>query len=177
VNGLVLLLAAGLAGVGLLASRDADAGQEGSPADDTDGGAMTDWTRYDDLFHKYGSLYGVPFEWLKAFALVESDLGRDPLVVRHQLSRDGKSKGIMQLILSTARDYKPDVTLDELDDPELSVDLAAQHVAMLIRLFGQDEQAVVMSYNEGQGNFKKGVMDWGYFNKWAKALNEVKENV
>jgi soluble lytic murein transglycosylase-like protein len=168
---------AGLAGVFFFASREADAGESSSPADDLDGGAMSDWTKFDSLFKKYGSINGVPWEWLKAFCIVESDLGNDPLVVNHQLSRDGKSKGIMQLILSTANDYKPGVTLDDLDDPELSVDLASQHVGMLIRLFGQDEQAVVMSYNEGQGNYKKGVMDWDYFNKWQTALNKVKGNV
>lgn len=139
---------------------------------------VDDWNRYDALFKKYASRYGLPWEWLKAIALNESDLGRDPLVVNHQLSRDGKSKGLMQLTLPTAQDYKPDVTLDELDDPELSVDLAAQYLAYLYRRYAGDPQKVIMSYNQGQGNTDAGkTYALGYFQRWQRNLNQVEENV
>jgi len=66
------------------------------------------FTKYDNLFHTYSSMYSVPWRWLKAIAMNESNLGRAPSVaagilnpsdVTQSVSSDGKSYGL------TARNY------------------------------------------------------------------------
>lgn len=133
-------------------------------------GAVTGaWERFDDLFIKYAQIYGLDPNWLKAFALNESDLGRDKSVaagldnpddVAGSTSSDGKSWGLMQVTLSTGRDYDPDVTPQKLNDPNYSVDLAAHLISDLMRAFPPDQHPrnlewMVKSYNQGRGNTNK----------------------
>lgn len=120
------------------------------------------FTRWDPLFQKYGAAYGVPWPMLKAIAMNESSLGTAPSVARGlaapndiegSKSSDGKSWGLMQLTLPTARDYM-DVTQADLNNPDLSVELAAMFLSDLQRQFDSEEY-VVKSYNQGAGNSRK----------------------
>lgn len=173
-----LLVIGAIALAGAAFFKNAAGAGETSAAEDVDGGAMTDWTRFDGLFKKYGEINSVPWEWLKAIAIKESDLGRDPLVVAGKVSRDRKSWGLMQLTLPTAGDYKPDVTVADLNDHETSIDLAAQHLGFLFRRYGGDPRKVIMSYNQGHGNTDAGkTYAFGYFQEWQKNLKRVEENI
>lgn len=124
--------------------------------------------KYDVLFRKYGTQYGVKWSWLKAIAMNESSLGRaksvkrgleEPSDIEGSKSYDGKSWGLMQMTIPTARDYDPSATPERLNDPDYSVKLAARFVRSLQYAFEtidpRFEEWVIKSYNQGQGNTQK----------------------
>lgn len=126
------------------------------------------WTRWDALFKKYGAQYGVPWTWLKAIAMNESSLGEHPSVKRGiaspgdadgSKSSDGKSWGLMQLTLPTARDYAPQAQVKDLNDPDFSVRIAARFIQFLMRqiptVSARYQEFVIKSYNQGLGNSRK----------------------
>ena len=126
------------------------------------------WTRFDALFQKYGSKHGVEWKYLKAIALNESDNGREksvarglatPTDVQGSKSSDGKSWGLMQVTLTTARGLDPQATEVKLNNPEYSIDLAARYLAQLQRTFPMIEtrwlEWTIKSYNQGPGNTAK----------------------
>ena len=126
------------------------------------------WTRFDQLFRQAQAKYGVEAKWLKAIALNESDLGRErsvstglenPADVEGSKSSDGLSWGLMQVTLTTGRDYDPSVTPQKLNDAAYSVDLAARLLRDLKDAFPLSDprylEWVVKSYNQGRGNTAK----------------------
>jgi len=154
----------------------------------------SDKPSYDDLFKKYASKYGLDWQILKAIAVVESSLGQAPSVLRGlanandvdgSKSTDGKSWGLMQVTLTTAKDYDSFATPQKLNNPDYSVDLAAQHLKMLEGLFDKSDpryrEWVIKSYNQGQGNTlkeKQGKIPTGYANDyWKKYLAAYKKVV
>lgn len=146
-----------------------------------------DFYRYDSLFKKYGAQYGVPWRWIKAVSIVESNLGRAKSVARGiaspsddegSKSSDGLSWGVMQTTLETARKYGGAiVTAAWLNVPENSIKVGAAYLANSIRVFGKsDRESVIRSYNGGTG-FKKTVLGQTvtpiYYAKFLAALNTV----
>lgn len=120
-----------------------------------------EFTLYDPLFRKYG---GAGWARLKAICMNESSLGRHPKVARGienpsdiegSKSEDGKSWGLMQMTIPTARDYDSTATEVKLNDPEYSIRLASKFVASLERQFPGNEEFIVKSYNQGAGNSRK----------------------
>ena len=118
---------------------------------------------YDDLFKKYGSIYGVDWKLLKRISWIESNLGLNPKVANGiknpkdiigSVSYDGLSWGLMQMTLTTARDYDKTATSERLNNPAYAIELATRHIKRLKTLFS-NERDIVMSYNQGQGNQKK----------------------
>lgn len=156
------------------------------------------WTRFDFLFKKYGSQYNIPWQWLKAFCLVESDLGRaksvalgmrEPSNIEGSKSSDGKSWGIMQVTLRTGSDFDKSITVEKLNDPVYSVEIACKYISWTINFLNKSSisqsnprwiEAVVKSYNQGVGNTvnefsgKKGYAN-EYWLKWQKQLKRVIE--
>lgn len=139
--------------------------------------ARTDsFTKWDALFKRYG---GDDWPVLKAICMNESSLGDAPSVAHGLLypsdidaskSSDGKSWGLMQMTIPTARDYDKNANPVLLNNPEYSVRLAASFLRSLRRQFDELE-FVVKSYNQGAGNSRKelnGDID-GYANEyWAR---------
>lgn len=126
------------------------------------------WSRFDPLFNKYGLMYGVSAEFLKAIALNESLLGDERSVARGLVSpsdvegsksSDGLSWGLMQVTLSTAREMDSSATPEKLNNPDFSIRLAAQYIAKLQNMFDKSDprywEYVAKSYNQGPGNTKK----------------------
>lgn len=154
------------------------------------------WNRFDDLFKQYGSQYGVPWEWLKAIALNESNLGdedsvatglADPNDVEGSTSTDGKSWGLMQVTLTTARDMDPTATPQKLNNAEYSVNLAAKYLSKLAsrlpKIDARYDEWVIKSYNQGPGNTDKeraGLIGNGYaqnyWNRFQSNLQRVQES-
>ncbi len=143
------------------------------------------WTKYDHWFEFYGGRHGVPPEWLKAIALNESSLGTDPSVARGMIapwdtegskSMDGKSWGLMQVTLKTARsELDSAATPEKLNDPEYSFKLAAQYLAKLSRMYPKVDtrytEYVIKAYNQGPGNMNDEIKGRhaGYANEyWAR---------
>lgn len=132
------------------------------------GTASDSFTQWDELFKKYGVQYQVRWTWLKAIAMNESSLGKHPSVARGlkfpddvegSKSDDGKSWGIMQLTLPTARDFAPSTQVRDLNNPEYSIKVAAQFLAWLQNRFPTVDKRfaewVIKSYNQGAGNTNK----------------------
>lgn len=148
---------------------------------------------YDHLFIKYGNKYGVDWKFLKRIAWIESRIGlnsrvatgiREPANIEGSKSYDGLSWGIMQTTIATSNDYIKGVTAMQLNNPEISISIGAQHVAFLKRAYPQfSERDLAMAYNHGQGNQlnflkkeKEGTLKEteylagrDYFNKYKKA--------
>lgn len=146
---------------------------------------LSDWNRLDQRFKYHASLQGLPvdgWKWLKAIALNESDLGRDSRVKAGNVSRDGLSWGLMQLVLATARDYEP-VAVSDLNNEEINLRIAAKHFSRLYRKFKVLEHAV-KAYNQGEGNMAKEIASRkngnvsGYAQAadyWAKFSSHLKQ--
>jgi len=131
------------------------------------------WTQYDSFIKNVASKYGVDWRWIKAILIIESDLGTNPLVQSGAVSSDGKSFGIAQFRIETARDFKPDATIQDLNDNYVSIDLCGQFLASLSEQFDGDQRKVAMSYNQGAGNTRAGKQDNAYYAKFVNALSLV----
>lgn len=121
---------------------------------------------FDTLFKSEAQKYGLNWKMLKAICMNESSLGQYPSVkhglanpsdVEGSKSQDGKSWGIMQVTIPTARDFDPSATAEKLNNPGYSVKLAAQYLAWVVTQFKDDPRVelIVKSYNQGVGNTKK----------------------
>lgn len=130
--------------------------------------ALPAWRKFDHLFLETASRYSVNWTWLKAIALNESDLGREksvakglefPQDIEGSKSSDGKSWGLMQVTLSTAKTMDPGATPVKLNNAAYSIDLAARYVQTLSKMFPKSDprflEWVVKSYNQGPGNTNK----------------------
>ncbi len=124
--------------------------------------------RWDYYFKEAETKHNVDWRWLKAIAMNESSLGTNksvaiglanPKNVAGSASSDGKSYGLMQITLATAKSMEPSVTPQKLNIPEYSIDLAARYVAELKKMFSITDfryvEWVIKSYNQGPGNTKK----------------------
>lgn len=129
---------------------------------------QTTFTRFDSLFKHYAEMYGLDWLLLKAIAMNESSLGTHPSVARGlaypsdiqgSKSDDGKSWGLMQFTLPTARDFDKSATESKLNDAGYSIRLAAQFVKWLYMQFDSIDprrtEWVIKSYNQGIGNTGK----------------------
>lgn len=145
--------------------------------------------RYDPLFRAAGARHGVPWWRLKAICMVESDLGDAPSVARGltspkdvegSKSTDGKSWGLMQVTIPTARDFDVLATPERLNEPTYSIDLAARFLATLQRQFAEEE-FVVKAYNQGAGNTRKELAGKisgyanGYWEKYTRRKRIIEE--
>lgn len=144
--------------------------------------------KFDPLFKQYGLEEGVPWRWLKAFAMNESSLGTHPSVSLgmddpsnpQSVSDDGLSYGLMQLTLPTANDYES-VSFADLNNPETSVRIAARFISHLMAKFSSQKQWVVKAYNEGEGNAAKeragqiAGKAQEYWDRWQRNLSRVLE--
>ncbi len=126
------------------------------------------WGRWDYYFKLSGEKWNIDWRWLKAIAMNESSLGTNksvamglanPKNVAGSASSDGKSWGLTQVTLRTARDMDPSVTAQKLNIPEYSIDLCARYVAQLKKLFSITDpryvEWVIRSYNAGPSAIKK----------------------
>lgn len=151
----------------------------------------TDSKRFDELFKKYGLENKVPMAWLKAIAMNESSLGNHssvahgllyPKDIEKSKSEDGKSWGLMQVTLTTARDLDPTATPEKLNDAEYSIKLASKYIAWLGQQFSmfdsRYDEWVIKSYNQGVGNTRKEIKGTGggYANEyWERFLRNLKK--
>jgi soluble lytic murein transglycosylase-like protein len=126
------------------------------------------WTKWDADFKAAAKKYGVPWTWLKAISLNESSLGtaksvawgeKFPEDVEKSKSSDGKSWGLMQVTLTTARGMDPFATEVKLNNAKYSIDLGARYLGQMYKRYPQVDlrhaEWVVKSYNQGPGNTDK----------------------
>lgn len=146
----------------------------------------------DFLFETYGMMYQVNPKVLKAICMIESNLGRaksvaegmrNPSNVEGSKSSDGKSWGVMQITIPTARDFDQYATPELLNNPEYSVRLAARYMQWVQKQFPIFEtrylEWCVKSYNQGVGNTsneragKSQGFAHDYWTKFQKAYSQI----
>lgn len=59
--------------------------------------------------------------------------------------------GLTQLLLSTAQMYSPEVTRNDLFDPEINVDIAFQHLSYLLNKYSGNLLVAFDAWNRGEG--------------------------
>ena len=120
--------------------------------------------KYDSLFQKYASQYGLDWKFLKTIAENESSNGKDPRVargilipgdIRGSMSSDGKSWGLMQVTLTTGRDFDKNISEVKLNEPEYSIRIASMFISSLSKQFRGNFRDMAMAYNQGAGNQKR----------------------
>lgn len=169
-----LWLAAAAAAVAFGASKGSSSSGSSSPsspsAPSSSGGSSSPYGApgsFDPLYQKYATIYGLPWLWVKAFALNESSDGQaasvqrglqNPSDANGSASTDGLSWGVMQVTLPTARHYDAQATAEKLNDPEYCIDIACQLIRDLtlhfpiVMGYPLRLEAITKAYNEGQGN-------------------------
>ena len=165
-----------LLGAGLLLKDSASAAVSGSDA----------YNRFDELYKRFGKQYKVPWRWIKAIAVIESNQGaarsvahglENPQDESGSTSSDGKSWGIMQVTLSTARWLEgQQITTAYLNDAENSIRLGTKYLQYLISVFGYDSEKVSRGYNGGPGFMKTKLgptLTLVYYGRFKAALEVI----
>jgi len=118
-------------------------------------------TRWDSLIVAAAARHGIPAALLRAIVAQESagnpNAWRDePTISAPQYGIYGDaSYGLVQILLSTARDMGFKGRIAELLDPAVNLDLGAKYLAHLAGRFGGSVQDTISAYNQG-GPYKDG---------------------
>ena len=145
---------------------------------------VSSFYKWDSLIKKEAAKGKIPWEWIKAIMIVESDLGRAKSVahglkypndIEKSKSSDGKSWGLMQVTLGTAQMFEANTTKEDLNNPETSVRLAVKYLNWLYSK-NKNEEWIVRAYNGGAGwqKTKLGTpLTKIYWEKYLKAKAKV----
>jgi soluble lytic murein transglycosylase-like protein len=90
--------------------------------------------------------HGVPGARFKGLVTVESDW--NPMAIRQEVAIGDASRGLTQVLLSTARGEGFTGTADDLFDPATNLDVGASYLARQYRRFGSWDAALA-AYNGG----------------------------
>lgn len=152
--------------------------------------AKGDLSEWDALIKSASRKWNVPWRWIKAVALNESDYGRYPSValgirnpddLEGSVSDDKLSYGFMQMTLSTAQWLVPGITARDLNNPAVSIDLGARYLRWLMdrpASQGGDREWVIRGYNGGPGwavTSKGPAMTAVYYERFLRNLDLVME--
>lgn len=108
-------------------------------------------------------------------AVIEVESARDPQAFRFEAHINDASRGLMQVLLSTARDRGYAGEPEGLFDPLTNVRIGMSHLLwgydFLASRFGRAPTAGewIGAYNAGVGNVLGGFIPQGYVEKWAAA--------
>ena len=108
-------------------------------------------------------------------ALIEIESAFDPRALRPEPRINDASRGLMQLLLSTARDRGFDGPAESLFDPETNISLGIAQVQW-IRVYLTQRRGraptiheLIGAYNAGVGNVMKGFVPLGYVQRFLAA--------
>lgn len=113
-------------------------------------------TRWDPVFTTWAQAMGVPYELLRAVAAVESSY--NPAALRPEPSISDASRGLMQVLLRTARNVGYGGTAEGLHDPNVNVALGARILRDLFAALGRWDDAI-SAYNGNAYNRPGEVVD------------------
>ena len=116
-------------------------------------------------------------------AIIETESTFDPKASRFEEFNpntdqdDDFSIGLMQVLSKTSEWLGYDGRFEVLEDPAYNIEVGMAYLAWLKKQFPGNLEGVVMGYNEGAGNYKKGKRVWTYYSrvtarmvKWAALL-------
>lgn len=118
-----------------------------------------------------GTRWRVP----EILAVIEIESSFDPRAYRAEPHLGDASRGLMQLLLSSARDREPGVTSEALYDPATNIRLGVAHLEWTYDYLAGRRQGIgkadaIAAYNAGVGNVLRGYIPTGYVGKWQSAL-------
>lgn len=102
----------------------------------------------------------IPFYLMKTIGMIESSLGLHPRVAHGLLfpadidgskSEDGKSWGLLQMRVTTAKDYDKTATAEKLNNVDYALSLGGLHLRHLDGIFKHSEEFTVKAWNQGEG--------------------------
>lgn len=111
---------------------------------------MARWARenlYNAEISASSARHGVPAPLIKAIIAKES--GFTAAAYRAEPNIKDASRGLMQILHSTAKLVRPGVTVDQLMDPATNIDIGAQLLAGLLKQTKGDVPAAISAYNGG----------------------------
>lgn len=108
-------------------------------------------TVYDDLIYDAALRYAVPFDWIKAIIGTESSF--NPWAIREEPKIGDASRGLMQILLRTARGLGYTGEPEGLFDPALNIDLGTRLLRQLIDRYGSGSfERIYSAYNSGRAD-------------------------
>lgn len=113
-------------------------------------------TRWDPVFRTWSEALQVPYELLRAIAAVESSY--NPAAIRPEPGIGDASRGLMQILLRTARNIGYTGTVEGLHDPNVNVALGARILRDLYAALGSWDDAI-SGYNGNAYNRPGEVVD------------------
>lgn len=138
---------------------------------------VTSSIKYLDMVRAVKKRIGSSIDDATILGIVDTESSFNPSAVREEPEIMDASWGLMQVLYSTARDYGYSGDPEGLLDPETNLLYGIRHLEHLYSVFGNDDEAVIMAYNEGEGNYKKGKRAWNYYvrvtaniEKWRIAI-------
>lgn len=160
----MILVLSGLAAlVGIFFVSNADASGTIKIKNMPDSNKNNEPSPYDSLFQDAATNNKIDWRMMKTISMVESLIGKErsvksginnPYDIPSSVSADGLSWGIMQMTVTTARDFDGLADPIRLNEPKYSIDLAARFIASLKRQFSSDRD-IAMAYNQGAGNQRR----------------------
>lgn len=119
--------------------------------------------------------FGVSMDDADILAVIEVESGFSPSAFRFEPALGQGSTGLMQVLLSTARDMGYTGPAAGLFDPATNVAVGMKYLDWIkgfldTRLAGTVAKTdVIAAYNAGVGNRLKGFTNLGYVNRWINA--------
>ena len=104
---------------------------------------------YDDHINRAASRYDVPAWLIKGLIAAESGFRAD--AYRPEPRVNDAAHGLMQILLSTARDMGYWGSSSGLMDPATNIDLGTRYLGMMMERFDRDYELAVAAYNAGPG--------------------------
>ncbi len=114
---------------------------------------------YDDLIRRAALRYSVPDWLIKGVIAAESGFRADAYRPEPQVG--DAAHGLMQVLLSTARELGYRGSASGLMDPETNIDLGTRYLAAMLERFGGDHELAVAAYNAGPGRVGRLVETYG----------------
>ena len=115
--------------------------------------------------------YNVDFNIIMAIIEIES-LWNDSA-----MSRDGYDIGLMQIRITTARGYYPNITKNELKNSYKNVEIGIKHYRYLLDYYDEHKSRAIVAYNWGQKKVNKmshnRIINTKYFKKFNVSYNQM----
>ncbi|ADO82282.1 transglycosylase SLT domain-containing protein [Ilyobacter polytropus] len=103
---------------------------------------------YDFMVKKAAKKYNIEEALIYSVILQES-------VFEPSLISKAGATGLMQIMLSTAKDMDPDITQEKLLAPDINIELGSRYLKSLLTKFDGNIPKTVAAYNAGAGNVVK----------------------
>jgi soluble lytic murein transglycosylase-like protein len=127
------------------------------------------------IINEMGRKYGIEPTWIKAHIKAESDW--DVNASRFEAHKGDASWGLMQLLLSTAREVlnNPNLTTTQLINPRVNIEAGTKYLSQLWGRFGNMRDTIA-AYNAGSPrlNAQGKYINQDYVDKVTKNYNRYK---